>query len=134
MRQRTLIDSCAVSLASSDAHRHARTPMSNDTWREPTILATLDRSYGDKKERLQLEQGEYQGKKTFALRVAWLTPDGQWRWSAKKPTSTGKYWDVLNLKERELRELGEALIAAAEGKSAAPKAAAEPVGEDDIPF
>ena len=80
---------------------------------EPTILATFDRSYGDKHERLQLEQGEYNGRPTFALRVCWQADDGSWRWSAAKLNDKGRAWQSLNLKARELRELGEALIAAA---------------------
>lgn len=81
---------------------------------EPTILYTGDRSYNDKYERLQLEQGEYQGRATFALRITWQAEDGTWRWSQARPSQTGKCWRSLNLKARELRELGEALIAAAD--------------------
>ncbi len=81
---------------------------------EPTVLATFDRSFGDKKERLQLERGEYNGKPTHTLRLYWQTPDGAWRWCSQKPTQSGKCWERLNLKSKELRALGEALIAASE--------------------
>lgn len=87
---------------------------------EPEVLATFDRSFGDKKERLQLERGEFKGRDTFALRVCWLAQDGSWRWSAQKPSESGKVWQKLNLKARELRELGEALIAAAATVSETP--------------
>lgn len=83
-------------------------------WEEPEVLVTLDRSFGDKHEQLRLERGQYQGRPTFTLRVYWQTPEGQWRWSAAKPSANGKTWASLSLKARELRELGEALIKAAE--------------------
>ena len=114
---------------------------------EPEVLATLDRSYGDKKEVLRLERGMYQDKPTFALRVLWQTPGGQWRWSSQKPTQSGKCWWWLSIKQRELRELGEALIAAADDTgSSMPKPRAAPmprsqgdhrvldIQDDDIPF
>ena len=104
------------------------------------VIATFDRSWGDRKEQLQLERGEYNGKPTFALRVLWKTPDGQWRWSPKKPTANGKTWESLNLKARELRALGEALIAASSdaptersGPSRTEPTRAAHV-DDDIPF
>lgn len=114
---------------------------------EPEVLATLDRSYGDKHEELRLERGEYQGKPTFTLRLHWQAADGKWRWSSQKPTQSGKCWERLNIKQRELRELGEALIAAADDNgSSMPKPRAAPtarstgdhrvleVEDDDIPF
>lgn len=114
---------------------------------EPEVLATLDRSYGDKKEVLRLERGMYQDKPTFTLRLHWQAPDGKWRWSSQKPTQSGKCWERLNIKQRELRELGEALIAAADDSgSSMPKPRAAPmprsagdhrvldVEDDDIPF
>lgn len=112
---------------------------------EPEVLATLDRSYGDKKEVLRLERGMYQDKPTFTLRLHWQAPDGKWRWSSQKPTQSGKCWERLNIKQRELRELGEALIAASEGSSMPkPRAAPMPrsqgdhrvleIEDDDIPF
>ena len=85
------------------------------SFEQPTVIATFDRSYGDKKEELRLEQGEFQGKPTFSLRLYWQTPDGAWRWAAQKPTQSGKCWERLNLKGRELKELGEALIRASQG-------------------
>ena len=88
----------------------------------PEVLATLDRSYGDKKEVLRLERGMYQDKPTFTLRLHWQAPDGKWRWSSQKPTQSGKCWERLNIKQRELRELGEALIAAADDSSVPSKA------------
>lgn len=80
---------------------------------EPETLATFDRTWKDKHEELRLERGEYQGKPTYTLRLYWQTPDGQWRWSAAKPTQSGKCWASLSLKGRELLDLGEALIAEA---------------------
>jgi hypothetical protein len=87
---------------------------------EPEVLATFDRSFGDRRERLQLERGSYQGRATFSLRVCWETPEGQWRWSAAKPSASGKCFQSLNLKQRELCELGQALIKAAEETGSAP--------------
>jgi hypothetical protein len=110
---------------------------------EPEVIATFDRSWGDKKEELRLERGEYQGKSTFALRLYWQTPDGQWRWAAQKPTQSGKCWERLNLKGRELRELGEALVRASTGANDnAEIRRSKPGGfplasignDDDIPF
>ncbi len=82
-------------------------------FQEPEVLATFDRSYDDKKDRLQLEKGEFKGRSTFTLRAVWLAQDGRWRWTAQKPSSSGKCWERLNIKGRELFELGEALIQAA---------------------
>ncbi len=108
---------------------------------EPTVIATFDRSFGDKKERLQLERGEYNGKPTFTLRLYWQTPDGAWRWSSQKPTQSGKCWERLNLRAKELRAVGEALIAASEdvpadkpqGRSDFRHSEPSPLS-DDIPF
>lgn len=87
---------------------------------EPEVLATFDRSFGDKKEQLRLERGEYQGKPTYSLRLYWQAADGIWRWASQKPTQSGKCWERLNLKAKELRDLGAALMAAADGGSARP--------------
>lgn len=110
---------------------------------EPEVIATFDRSFGDKKEELRLEKGEFQGKPTFSLRLYWQTPEGGWRWAAQKPTTSGKCWERLNLKGRELRQLGEALITASSyvandnsrGRPAA-RGGSLPanVNDDDIPF
>lgn len=108
---------------------------------EPEVLASFDRSWGDKKEELRLERGEYQGKPTFALRVSWQAGDGVWRWAQSKPNQNGKCWQSLNLKARELEELGRALIEAAHSKPSAPPRARGPARveftapeTDDIPF
>lgn len=110
---------------------------------EPEVIATFDRSWGDKKEELRLERGEFQGKPTYALRLYWQTGDGQWRWAAQKPTQSGKCWERLNLKSRELRELGEALVRASQGANdnaeiRGSKRGGFPLAsvgnDDDIPF
>lgn len=80
---------------------------------EPETIATFNRSWKDRKEELRLERGEYNGRPTYTLRVYWQTDDGSWRWSSQKPTQSGKCWERLGLKAKELRELGEALIAEA---------------------
>ena len=81
---------------------------------EPEVLATFDRSFGDKHEQLRFERGSFNGRATYTLRVYWQADDGQWRWSQAKPTSSGKVWASLNLKAKELRTLGEMLIAESE--------------------
>lgn len=109
---------------------------------EPEVIATFDRSWNDKKEELRLERGEYQGKPTFALRLYWQTPDGAWRWAAQKPTTSGKCWERLNLKQKELRDLGNALLhaAGASNDNSRPRPSRgsghlpADVNEDDIPF
>jgi hypothetical protein len=107
---------------------------------EPTILAQLDRSFGDRKEELRLEQGEYQGKPTFTLRLVWQGQDQKWRWSQQRPSaSSGKCWQQLNVRAGELLKLGEALIAAARGGGSVTKPiradkGAVFAGDDDIPF
>jgi hypothetical protein len=83
---------------------------------EAEVIARFDRSYGDKNEELRLERGEYQGKPTYSLRLYWQAQDGTWRWAAQKPTQSGKCWERLNLKQRELHSLGEALIAEAKAQ------------------
>lgn len=85
--------------------------MSN--FQQPDIIWIADRSYKDSKQRIQLERGEYQGQATYALRLMWKTPDGQWRWNQAKPASSGKTWASLNLKSRELASLGKLLLAEA---------------------
>lgn len=105
------------------------------------MLATIDRSWGDRKEELRLEKGDYEGKPTFTLRLHWQGGDGKWRWGVQKPTQSGKCWERLNLKARELRALGQALIEAS--KQTADQRQSEPrprnthpvaINDDDIPF
>jgi hypothetical protein len=103
---------------------------------EPRILAECDRSFGDKHEKLRLEQDEYKGQPTFTLRVVWQGNDGNWRWSQARPSEkTGKVFQALHLKANELESLGKALIAA--GQSAhrrSQQPAKELAHDDDIPF
>lgn len=117
--------------------------MSN--YAEPVILAECDRSFGDKHEKLRLEQDEYKGAPTFTLRVVWQGQDGNWRWSQQRPSEkTGKCFQALHLKPAELQKLGEALISAARGASTqrlptpGPNArtanASAGFRDDDIPF
>lgn len=109
---------------------------------EPEVLATFDRTWGEKKEELRLERGEYQGNPTYSLRLYWQTPDGAWRWAAQKPTQSGKCWERMNLKGRELEKLGEALLRASKNVVDTPPARREPPArrapgerdDDDIPF
>jgi hypothetical protein len=109
---------------------------------DPDILAKFDRSFGDKKEELRLERGTYNDKPTYTLRLYWQTPDGSWRWASQKPTTSGKCWERLNLKAKELQAVGEALIRAAKDtqvvKHTITPQKREPVfaepGDDDIPF
>lgn len=79
----------------------------------PDVIWRADRSWQDKQERIQLERGEYQGRPTYKLRMLWKTPDGQWRWSQARAATSGKTWAELGLKQKELRSLGELLIAEA---------------------
>jgi hypothetical protein len=112
---------------------------------EPTLIAKFDRSFGDKKEELRFERGEYKGKPTFALRAYWQTPDGAWRWCTQQPSQAGgKCWKALHLKAHELQALGEALIHAAADAGNPPKPdfratrsepRPSPLADDDsIPF
>ncbi len=113
---------------------------------EPEIIASFDRSYGDKKEELRLERGDYQGKPTFCLRLYWQAGDGAWRWASQKPTQSGKCWERMNLKARELKAIGEALIQASAAMPTQTQERREPAPErrkqtnfsepetDDIPF
>lgn len=111
---------------------------------QPTVIATFDRSYGDKQEELRLEQGEWQGKPTYSLRLYWKAQDGTWRWATQKPTQSGKCWERLNLKGKELKELGEALIRASQGANDNDRGRPSRVSrhlppianvsDDDIPF
>jgi hypothetical protein len=113
-------------------------------YQEPNCLVKLDRSWGDKQEELRLEQGEYQGKPTYSLRVCWRGNDGKWRWAQAKPSqSSGKCWQTMNIRADELEKLGEALIAAARGEKprSAPKNGngryvppPQAGNDDDIPF
>lgn len=95
---------------------------------EPKVLADFDRSFGERHERLVLEKGEYRGRPTYCLRVLWRNQAGEWRWSAAKPSSTGRTWQALNLRARELRALGQSLLAEAEEmeRVGAPTAAPTP--------
>jgi hypothetical protein len=116
------------------------------TFEEPTVIATFDRSFGERREQLRLERSEFNGWPVFMLRVLWQSEDGTWRWSQAKPSQSGKCWQAFSLKARELRELGEALIAASEGvlgerggQQRPPRGLTEPrsgarENRDDIPF
>lgn len=112
---------------------------------EPVILAECDRSFGDRKEKLRLEQDEYKGQPTFTLRVVWQGQDGNWRWSQQRPSeNSGKCFKAMPLKANELLQLGEALISAARSNGAQKMPAQKPRGrsstllpetqDDDIPF
>jgi hypothetical protein len=106
---------------------------------EAEVLATFNRSFGDRKEELRLERGSYEGKPTYTLRLYWQGGDGIWRWGQQKPTQSGKCWERLNLKARELRDLGAALMLAADDMARAPAPAKRAPAErepesDDIPF
>ena len=81
---------------------------------EDTVLWTAPREFGDKKDCVRLEQGEYKENPTFNLREMWQTPDGEYRWSQVRADKNGKYWSRFGIKAAELRGLGEALIAAAD--------------------
>jgi hypothetical protein len=95
---------------------------------EPKVLADFDRSFGERYERLVLEKGEYRGRPTYCLRVLWRNQAGEWRWSAAKPSSTGRTWQALNVRARELRALGQVLMAEADEleRGGAPAAAPAP--------
>lgn len=112
---------------------------------EPVILAECDRSFGDRKEALRLEQDEYKGQPTFTLRVVWQGNDGNWRWSQQQPSqNSGKCFKALPIKANELLKLGEALISAARANGAQkmpPKSGGgryqpppQTGSDDDIPF
>lgn len=96
-------------------------------YEEPEILIRLNRTYKDKAEALQLERGSFQGRSTFTLRQVWQPPgDDGWRWSRAREDSKGRCWASMSVKARELRELGEALIAAAEAEGGPSAAALQP--------
>jgi len=113
---------------------------------DPEVLARFDRSYGDKKEELRIDRGEYKGVPTYTLRLYWQATDGTWRWNEQKPTQSGKCWERLNLKQRELEAIGLALIDCARGALsplvipppspllAEPQPALAEADLDDIPF
>jgi hypothetical protein len=86
---------------------------------EPDIIFRADRTYNDSEEELRLERSEWQGKDVYRLRVVFKTQEGQWRWSQARPSSTQRYWQEFNLKARELRALGELLIAESEAQQQA---------------
>ncbi len=111
---------------------------------EAEVLASFDRTWGENKEELRLERGTYKDKPTYTLRLYWQSPDGVWHWAKQKPTQSGNCWERLNLKARELRDLGAALMHAADGAPAdeprraprPPRAESKPstFADDDIPF
>lgn len=100
----------------------------NNQFVEPDVIWRSDRSYQDKGEEVRLERGEYQGRSTYKLRLMWKTPDGQWRWSQARETSSGKTWADFGLKQKELQALGELLIAEAKSRQPALDLAAPMVG------
>lgn len=98
-------------------------------FQEPEVLAELDRSFGENRQRLVLEKGTFRGRSTYCLRVLWQNDAGEWRWQPAKPSSKGNTWQALNLKAKELRQLGLAFTAEAdelERESTAQRAATEP--------
>lgn len=108
---------------------------------EAEILATFDRSFGEKKLEMRLERGHYKGSPTFTLRLYWQAPgESLWRWSAQTPTQSGKCWERFNLKSKELAALGQALLDASHAVGAKTRSLPAPFHEptepqdDDIPF
>ena len=81
-----------------------------EPFREPETLAFFDRSTNGQREQLRLEGCEYKGHAFYTLRLYWMTEAGDWRWQRAKPSSAGKYWAALNLKPKELHQLGLALL------------------------
>jgi hypothetical protein len=92
---------------------------------EPDIIWRSDRSYGEKRERVQLERGEFNGRPTYKLRALWQSDDGVWRWTRARETSSGKAWTEFGLKQRELESLGALLLAEA-------KAPGRALGPDEL--
>lgn len=93
--------------------------MSN--FEEDEILVRCVReAYGEDADRnaprngIQLERGEYQGYNTYCLREVWEPERNEWRWSQMRRSQSGKVWSRMGIKRRELREIGEALIRAAD--------------------
>lgn len=102
-----------------------------EPFREPETLAFFDRIWDGQREQLRLEASEYKGHAFYTLRLYWMTEAGDWRWQRAKPSSAGKYWACLNLKAKELHQLGLALLQEAaelvhREQSGAYKAGAEP--------
>jgi len=81
-----------------------------ETFREPETLAFFDRVWNGQREQLRLECSEYKGHPFYTLRLYWQNEDGDWRWQRAKPSSAGRYWAALNLKPKELHQLGLALL------------------------
>lgn len=52
--------------------------MNNNEIDEIETLATLDRSYKDKKEELRISLSEFNGKRFVSVRVFWQNEAGQW--------------------------------------------------------
>jgi hypothetical protein len=92
--------------------------MSNSNWSEPETLWSNDREYQGKVDRIALERSEYQGRTNVDLRMLWRADDGSFRWSQTREDRNGKHWLVLRIRDNELRALGEALIAASDGRRA----------------
>lgn len=82
---------------------------------EPVVLWEADRSYGDKEEKIQLEQGSYNGRATYTLRQLFKTQDGNWRWARAREDKQGRYWASMSLRDKEFQELAAALLNAASG-------------------
>lgn len=81
-----------------------------EPFREPETLAFFDRIWDGQREQLRLEASEYKGHPFYTLRLYWQNADGDWRWQRAKPNAKGHYWACLNLKAKELHQLGLALL------------------------
>jgi hypothetical protein len=82
---------------------------------EPVTIARFERGYfNGREEQLTFETSEYRSRPTFWLRVVVRNRRGGWSWAPARPSSTGRYWQSLCIKPRELRLLAAAMSAAAD--------------------
>jgi len=76
-------------------------------------------------ERLALQRSEFNGRPVHMLRLLVETEAG-WRWSLAKRDAHGRAWAALSLRAGELRALGQALLAAADGADGGQRAPSLP--------
>lgn len=99
----------------------------------------------EKGDGVQLTRDTWKGRDYFTIRSTFLNQDGEPRWAQVREDKNGRHWAALKVRPEALRQLGEALITAADKLPSAPHRATRPgtppkaadpeeLDDDSIPF
>lgn len=97
----------------------------------------------EKGDGIQLAKDTWKGRDYFTIRSLFLNQDGEPRWAQVRADRNDRYWAALKVRPEAMRELGQALIDAADKLPRTPERPNRPMKEapretefedDQIPF